>query len=52
MPATYDVDSLTAPLADNAPSGPALDGDADFLALERVAAGSPERQYGDKVFPA
>ena len=52
MPATYDIDSLTAPLADDAPSGPALDEDPDFLALERVAAGSPERQYGDKVFPA
>jgi len=52
MPATYDIDSLIAPLADDAPSGPALDEDPDFLALERVAAGIPERQYGNKVFPA
>ena len=53
MPATlFDIDTLTTPLADDLPSGPELDHDPDFQALERAAAGVPERQYGDKVFPA
>jgi type VI secretion system protein ImpA len=46
------IDSLVTPLADDAPSGPALDHDPDFQALERAAAGTPERQYGDKIYPA
>ena len=53
MPAhSYDIDALTAPLDDTQPSGPALDEDLDFQALERAAVGTPERQYGDKVYPA
>ena len=53
MPATpFDIDALSAPLADDQPSGPELDHDPDFQALERAAAGVPERQYGDKVFAA
>ena len=53
MPATlFDTDALSSPLADDLPSGPELDHDPDFQALERAAEGVPERQYGDKVFPA
>jgi len=53
MPAhSFDIDALTAPLDDTKPSGPALDEDLDFQALERDAVGTPERQYGDKVYPA
>ena len=53
MPAhRFDIDALTAALDDAQPSGPALDDDLDFQALERSAAGTPERQYGDKVYPA
>ena len=49
---SFDIDALTTPLDDAQPSGPALDEDLDFQALERAAVGTPERQYGDKVFPA
>jgi type VI secretion system protein ImpA len=53
MPAhRFDIDALTTALDDAQPSGPALDEDLDFQALERAAAGTPERQYGDKVYPA
>jgi len=47
-----DVESLLAPLDGDAPAGPDLEYDPDFQALEQAAAGKPERQYGDKVFPA
>lgn len=43
---------LAAPLADDAPSGPDLSYDPDFMALEVAGAGKPERQYGDTVYPA
>ena len=53
MPASsFEIEPLLAPLADDAPCGPALDHDPDFQALERAAAGKPEVQYGDKVYPA
>ena len=53
MPAPFfDIDALSAPLGDSQPSGPELDHDPDFQALERTAEGTPERQYGDKVYPA
>jgi type VI secretion system protein ImpA len=50
--APYEVESLVIPLSADAPSGPALDHDPDFQTLERVSAGTPERQYGDKIYPA
>jgi type VI secretion system protein ImpA len=37
---------------DAPPCGPALDFDADFLALEQLLLGKPERQYGDTIIPA
>lgn len=53
MPAhLFEVEPLLQALADDAPCGPELDYDPDFQALERAGAGTPERQYGDKIFPA
>ena len=45
-------DSWLTEIAPDAPCGPDLEYDQDFLALERAAQGKPEQQYGDKVFPA
>ena len=36
----------------DAPTGPNLELDGDFSALERAALGSPEKQSGDKIIPA
>jgi type VI secretion system protein ImpA len=47
-----DPEPLLAPLADDAPCGADLEYDPEFQALERAGAGTPERQYGDKIFPA
>jgi type VI secretion system protein ImpA len=47
-----DVDALLAPVDADRACGGELDYDADFLALERVVEGTPERQYGDTVIPA
>lgn len=43
---------LLAPVDDASPSGPDLEYDPDFLALELAAAGRPERQSGDARLPA
>ncbi len=47
-----DIEPLLTSLGDDAPCGPDLEYDPDFQALERAGAGTPERQYGDKIFPA
>lgn len=47
-----DTDALLSPLPGDAPCGPELDHDAAFLALQEASAGTPERQYGDKIYPA
>lgn len=54
MPAAdlFDPETLLAPLDDTAPCGADLEYDPVFQALEQAGAGTPERQYGDKVFPA
>lgn len=53
MPATpFEIEPLLAPLPGDQPSGPDLEYDPDFQALERDAVGKPERQYGDKLYPA
>jgi len=54
MPANdlFDLEALLAPLDESAPCGPDLEYDPVFQALEQAGAGTPERQYGDKVFPA
>ncbi|MCW5633145.1 MAG: type VI secretion system protein TssA [Rubrivivax sp.] len=54
MPANelIDPEALLAPLGADAPCGPDLEYDPAFQALEQAGAGTPERQYGDKVYPA
>lgn len=47
-----DIDALLQPLGESAPCGEDLTYDADFVALETVAAGKPEQQFGDTVIPA
>lgn len=50
--APLDVESLLNPLADDAPAGPDLSYEPEFGALESAVAGKPERQYGDRIYPA
>ncbi len=45
------IDSLLSELPD-APCGPNLEYDPDFLALEQAALGKPEVQYGGTITPA
>ena len=47
--AQHDLESLLTPLADEAPSGPDLEYDPDFQALERAATPKGERAIGDSV---
>lgn len=49
---TIDIPGLLSPRSAEAPSGPNLEDEADFLALEQAAQGSPERQVGDEVIEA
>jgi type VI secretion system protein ImpA len=44
-----DSSKLSSPLAGAGPSGPNLEYDADFLALERAQQGRPEQVIGDAV---
>jgi type VI secretion system protein ImpA len=48
----FNADALLQPLSEDAPSGPDLEYDPRFAALELAGAGKPERQYGDKLYPA
>lgn len=48
----FDPEALLAALDEAAPCGPDLEHDPVFQALEQAGAGKPERQYGDKIFPA
>ncbi len=48
----FDIDSLLAPLAADAPCGNDLEYDPVFQALLEAAAGKPERQYGATVIAA
>ena len=50
--ALIDIEPLLAPLDGPSPSGAALDYDPRFQALEQAGAGKPERQWGDKIYPA
>lgn len=47
-----DLESLLAPIEENAPAGPDLEYDAEWQALERSAQGKPEQQFGDTIIPA
>lgn len=50
--ADLDIDSLLAPLQDDAPCGADLEYDGAFLAMQQAGAGKPEQQYGDTIIPA
>jgi type VI secretion system protein ImpA len=52
MAADFDLDTALAPLSDEAPCGPDLEYDADFMAMQATGEGKPERQYGETVIPA
>jgi type VI secretion system protein ImpA len=52
MMAAFDVDALLAPVTPEDPSGPDLEYDRQYGALERMAQGKPEQQMGDTVVPA
>ena len=47
-----DVESLTAPISAEAPSGENLEYDPDFAEMERAAQGTPEQQYGSTIIEA
>ncbi len=47
-----DTDKLLQSLGDDAPSGPNLEDDLQFLELERAAQFTPERQIGKTIVPA
>lgn len=51
MPA-IDLSQLTAPLSSDDPSGPDLEYDPDFLALEQALRVEPEQQFGDTIIAA
>ncbi|MCS3747962.1 type VI secretion system protein ImpA [Xanthomonas arboricola] len=46
------LQTLLAPISDDAPAGPDLEYDPDFLRLERDAAVRPERTLGESVIAA
>jgi type VI secretion system protein ImpA len=50
--AAWDPAALLAPVSDGEPSGPNLEFDQEFGALNRAAEGKPERQSGNAVIPA
>lgn len=47
-----EFDHVLQPLSEESPCGPELDYDAEFIELERLIAGTPERQYGDTIIAA
>lgn len=50
--APLDLTAGLPGISADAPTGPNLELDGEFGALERAAQGTPEKQYGDKVIPA
>lgn len=47
-----DTGSWLAPVEADAPTGPNLEFDAEFVALEQAAEAKAEQQFGDTVIPA
>ncbi|MBE5314569.1 MAG: type VI secretion system protein TssA [Xanthomonadales bacterium] len=47
-----DFERFLQPLGGEAPCGPEIDYDSDFIELERAIAGTPERQYGETIIAA
>lgn len=50
--AKYDIEALLVPVDDAAPSGPNLEYDLEFTALEQAAAPKAEKSMGDSVIAA
>ena len=50
--AELQLEALLAPIAADAPCGPDLGYDPAFQSMSDAGAGKPERQYGDKIYPA
>jgi len=47
-----DIEALLAPISDDNPTGDDLEYDAEFMELDRISQGTPERVMGDQVIPA
>jgi type VI secretion system protein ImpA len=47
-----DLERLVAPIAEDNPTGEDLEYDAEFMELERIAQGKPERVMGNEVLAA
>lgn len=47
-----DIETLLSPISEQTPSGPDLEYDQEFLALDQAARGKPEQQFGDTIVPA
>lgn len=47
-----DLERLLAPVSDDAPAGPDLEYDPEFVELEAAARGKSEQQFGDTVIAA
>ena len=52
MRTSQSIEALLAAIAPDAPCGPNLEYEPEYLALEQSAVGKPEQQYGDTVIPA
>lgn len=52
MPPSELIESMLAGVAEQAPCGPNLEYDDDFLQLQKLASGKPEQQYGETIIPA
>ena len=52
LPLPFDVETLLQPLGEADESGVDRAYEAPFAALDQAVAGKPERQYGEKVYPA
>ncbi|MEO6362000.1 MAG: type VI secretion system ImpA family N-terminal domain-containing protein, partial [Caldimonas sp.] len=50
--AESSLEALLSPISAEAPCGPDLEYDPAFQAMLDAGTGKPERQYGDKVYPA
>lgn len=46
------VEQLLEPISAEEPSGPNMEYDAAYMAVERIAQGKPERQMGDQIVAA
>ncbi|HET7538609.1 MAG TPA: type VI secretion system protein TssA [Polyangiaceae bacterium] len=47
--ASIDIERLLEPISTEGPSGPNLEYDSAFLALERLSLGKPEQRMGDSI---